>query len=88
MAGRKTIPNTMNAIELFADTLVPDDYLASHPFLQLLNYEDSMLAFEGIPELNSSSKLKSYVLSFDLLRNIFVDNLGDKPGMDVLLHLY
>jgi hypothetical protein len=52
MAGRKTIPKVMAAIEAFADEIVPDSYVASHPFVHLLDYEDLMLAFEGNQEQN------------------------------------
>jgi asparagine synthase (glutamine-hydrolysing) len=88
MAGRKTIPKVMATIEAFADEMVPDSYVASHPFMQLLDYEDLMLAFEGNQKINSKAKLKSYILSFDLLRSIFVDNGADEPTPDILQNLY
>jgi asparagine synthetase B (glutamine-hydrolysing) len=88
MAGRKTIPNVMAAIEAFADDIVPDSYIASHPFLHLLNYEDLMLTFEGNQQQNSQARLKSYVLAFDLLRHILVENNADEPDPDILNQLY
>jgi hypothetical protein len=88
MAGRKTIPNVMIAIESFADNIVPDSYIVSHPFSHLLNYEDLMLTFEGNQQQNSKTRLKSYILTLDLLRHILVENNADEPDPDILNQLY
>ena len=84
MAGRKTIPSVMKKIEDFADHKISDDYLDKHPFAQLLNFKDIMLSFEDSKERNSRKKLKSYVLCFDLLKRIFIDNNGQEPTNEML----
>ena len=88
MAGRKTIPNIMSAIEEFAEGVVPESYVQSHPLRTLLDYDDLMLAFEGNPANSSRKKLKSYILSFELVRHIFIDNMGKEPGIIQLRELF
>lgn len=88
MAGRKTIPNIMSAIEELADGVVPESYVKSHPLRTLLDYDDLMLAFEGNPANNSRRKLKSCVLSFELVRHIFIDNMGKEPDIIKLRELF
>ena len=88
MAGRKTIPHIISAIEEFADGVVSDSYIKSHPFGTLLDYDDLMLVFEGSHTNNRRRKLKSHVLAFELIKHIFIDHKGKEPGIIKLQELF